>query len=316
MTEKIIRSCIVCGSDAHTPVFTFTWDFLTKVRWSAENELRPYGWDEQTTSTIVRCDSCGCCYTRDVVPYPDVSTLETPPSNHDDTGPEIENLRHYTKYDQAYWTIRTLVKLATLQQKRAIRFLDYGAGAGAICNIARALGVGVVVAYDPFSPPGADDYRARNFPGIRHVREPSELEALGPFDAVACQSVIEHVLSPRQEMESIHRLMSPGGLLYINNPYMPLEKELPALKAAKKIVKRDLISYYHQHHFNYMLPRHFEKLVRDIGFDLTALTYFPPAPFAPGTRREWLRQELKSLYRGLQHSLSIDYGRQFYILKK
>ncbi|MCW0234919.1 MAG: class I SAM-dependent methyltransferase [Ferrovibrio sp.] len=316
MTNKIIRRCIICGSDHHVPKFTYTWDFLTKVRWSPPDELRLYGWDENSTSTVVECSDCGCFYTRDVIAYPEAASVNELVTDHGGGDSSIENPRLYSRIDAAAWTIRNLIVLAAAGKTRGIKFMDFGAGNGTLCNIARALGVGTVVAYDPFSPPGEQAYRDRNFPGILHTRGLEKATAFGPFDAVACQSVIEHVLDPRETLATIYRLMAPGAYLYINNPYMPLDRELPALQAATKISKRDIISYYHQHHFNYMKPAHFERLAKEVGFTLTPMTYFPPVPFAPGMRMRCTIQHLKSLYRGLQHRLGINYGRQFYILRR
>ena len=54
--------------------------------------------------------------------------------------------------------------------------------------------------------------------------------------------------------------MATSGLLYINNPKMDLDSEADALKIAKKITKKDKLSYYHPGHLNYMTATHFLRI--------------------------------------------------------
>ena len=50
--------------------------------------------------------------------------------------------------------------------------------------------------------------------------------------------MIEHVTNPRAVMEFIHNVVSADGLVYINNPIMDLDREIGALKSAKKSQKK------------------------------------------------------------------------------
>ncbi len=40
------------------------------------------------------------------------------------------------------------------------------------------------------------------------------------FDAVVCQSVLEHVVDPNRCVEEIHRVLKPGGIVYAEVPFM------------------------------------------------------------------------------------------------
>ena len=42
----------------------------------------------------------------------------------------------------------------------------------------------------------------------------------GSYDAVVCQAVLEHVLDPARVVAELHRVLVPGGLLYVEVPFM------------------------------------------------------------------------------------------------
>jgi len=318
---RIDRNCIVCNSDDYKNQFDFTFDFLKNVRGHEENRLRLRGWTEDVTSTIVKCNECGCHYIRDViipsVEFFDSFSINTRIEDYKKRTARKETFQNYKNYDDNHAVVRVLLFLAARLQKRDIRFLDFGAGNGGISSMARSYGISEVVAYDPLWVDNIQElFDSINLPGIRCVRSKEELPALGPFDAVVFKSAIEHVVDPRGELQTIFDLMSPGGYLYVNNPVMDLDKELDQLRNAKQIVKKDQISYYHVEHFNYMMPKHFSRLVKDVGFTITPLAQFAPVPLAKGMLGSFLLRNIKCTIRILQNTLGIPYKRYFYILQK
>lgn len=94
------------------------------------------------------------------------------------------------------------------------RILEYGVGSG--WNLAR------VPAAQRFGFDVAlhlkDTVEQR---GIRFVEDASAL-ATGSFTRVICHHVLEHVPSPQDVLETIFRLLEPGGKLML---YVPFEKE-------------------------------------------------------------------------------------------
>jgi SAM-dependent methyltransferase len=50
------------------------------------------------------------------------------------------------------------------------------------------------------------------------ICEPGIGEKLGEFDVVVCQDVLEHVMDPKAVIDSLCRVMKPGGVIYIQIP--------------------------------------------------------------------------------------------------
>lgn len=95
------------------------------------------------------------------------------------------------------------------------RLLDLGCGNGGFLVSARDAGW-TVTGLDP-DPAAAAVARARGL----DVRTGS-LEVLDNasscFDAITLSHVIEHMHAPRQALDSVHRLLRPGGVVYIDTP--------------------------------------------------------------------------------------------------
>lgn len=320
----VIRDCILCGSSDYEPLYTFTFDFLVGVRGQSETAVREQGWTESTTSTIVRCQACGCDYVRDcILPPLKVGRSEGERAEWSDVAGYIAKHRaddifqNYGSRDRENWIVRNLVLLASLGNKRDIRFLDYGAGSCSVSATARAYGVRDVIAYDPF---WAASIQARvdgsRYAGITCVHDRRVLPELGPFDAAMFQSAIEHVADPRGELETIFNVLAPGGYLYVNNPVMDLRKELGELKAAKTIKKGQRISHYHPYHINYMLPRQFAGMLREVGFEITPIAFYAPVPWVPGQRKQFLMRLVKIAVRSIQNWLNLPYERYVFVVRK
>lgn len=81
------------------------------------------------------------------------------------------------------------------------RVLDYGCGAGLFVGFLREQGVENANGYDPFVPEYSDQ---------RLLDQ--------QYDAVVSYDVIEHADDPRAFLQSLVRLVKPGGLLVIGTP--------------------------------------------------------------------------------------------------
>jgi SAM-dependent methyltransferase len=96
------------------------------------------------------------------------------------------------------------------------RLLDVGSNVGIFCEAARRIGlvpVGLEIS------PTLRDHAAARFPEIDFRSTPLESFASSePFDGIYCSEVIEHTLDPLAFARALHRLLKPGGVLFITTP--------------------------------------------------------------------------------------------------
>lgn len=117
------------------------------------------------------------------------------------------------------------------------KVLDYGFGGGWDLSIFRAMGIQNVVGYN---------IRDHMFPAVRHHMQPAiqlvsdrkRLDELGPFDAVRCNSVLEHVENPNLVAKDVFDLLRPGGVAHFSAPMVSrsiMMKYAKDVKAGKKV---------------------------------------------------------------------------------
>jgi SAM-dependent methyltransferase len=78
------------------------------------------------------------------------------------------------------------------------------------------------------------------------------------FDLVYASQVLEHLPEPKADLAEIHRILRPGGLLYVDVPNF---RTLPIM-----LRKDDFILNMPPQHINYFTPRTLRALLRTAGF--------------------------------------------------
>ena len=318
---KVIRKCIICGKDDYKIMFTFTYEYLTNIYKNVQSGyIDEIGWTPDTTSSIVRCQRCGSVYTRDVfVGYE--RDRSNKPLEEETTDSSIGN-GYSIQLAEAAWIHNFILFLAQNNfnhmrgsQKR-IKYLEFGSGSGALSNLARAMGIRDVYALDPYTSTQKIYYEKYNFPGIVFSRDKDEIFKHAPFDVVVSSSVFEHLFDPANELISIYDNMSRGGIFYVTNPFMDIDREITQLKNAKSIYKKDPISHYHPGHINYLKPKQFKDLLKKIGFEVLNFSVKPPVPLSKYTVKAFLRSNAVRFAKTAFNLLGVPYSRHCFIVRK
>jgi SAM-dependent methyltransferase len=137
--------------------------------------------------------------------------------------------------------------------------LEIGSGFGFFLAAARAAGLAVEGA--EFSANGRRHSRERFELAVHDVPVEQLPFAPASFDVVAAFYVVEHLADPRPFLLAIHRLLRPGGLVFLRWPHTtPLARALDLLR-----VGHDL--YHAPWHLSDFTPATMERALRQTGFD-------------------------------------------------
>jgi len=318
---KVIRKCIICGSDDYEIVFTLTYEYLTNIYKNVgPGYADKIGWTPDTTSSIVRCRKCGSIYTRDVFVGYERAKSDNPL--------EEKELASYSGYKlqraEVVWVLncilslaqKTSFKLVPNNTQKRIKFLDFGSGSGTYSNLACAMGIRDVYALDPYTVYQKTYYEKYNFPGIIFSRDKAEIFKHAPFDVVVSNGVFEHLFDPANELVSVYDNMSKGGFFYVSNPFMDIDREINQLKSAKSIYKKDPCSHYHPGHINYLKPKQFKDLLKKIGFEVLSFSVKPPVPLTKTTIKPFLRRNAVQFAKTAFNILGVPYSRHCFIVRK
>lgn len=101
----------------------------------------------------------------------------------------------------------------------AVSVLDVGCGAGDNARLLK--GHGMVVDGITLSESEAEIARMEcRKVWLHNLEQGLPVEAGGPYDAVLCSHVLEHLCFPGKLLDDIHRILNPGGALLVALPNM------------------------------------------------------------------------------------------------
>ena len=320
MIKSYKRNCILCGSDQADKIFNFTFNFITKIRKQNPKDLKEkFGWDEESNNWIVKCNKCDCTYVNEILKG-NVLDIEYKTEIYKDKFEEEfknfftkENLKkqiNTQKYNESI--LRNI--LNKLRKKDKIKLLDYGSGQAEFSLLKEQFNIDEIISYDPRYPSNANKIFNKygvNSKAANNLKEISSEK----FDIIICQSVIEHVTDPSYEISCMKKMLNENGIIYINNPYMNIEKDLKNLLTVKEITKKDHISCYHISHVNYMMPNIFIKLCKKN--DLQLINFWQTYSTASKTNNffQVLKINFNSFIHFILNSFGIYYKKQHFFLK-
>ena len=315
MSQKILnRNCILCGSKNNEKIFQFTYDFVKNVR-KSDPKIK-YGWDENTNNWIVGCKECGCTYVNEVIKGKALEGAEIKNNNFESELFNFYNPKNLilNLHDINYNESILINILKNSKQKKNIKILDYGSGNSEFSLLKDKYSIDEIVAYDPLYPDDIKDIFKRLNIDSKPVNKIEDLIGR-KFDIIICQSVIEHVSDPNFEISNMRNLLKDDGVVYINNPYMNIRKDLKYLISAKHIKKEDHISCYHIDHINYMMPNIFLKLCKKNDFQLINFWQIFNGTSKNNSFKDTLKININSFVHFIINSFGIYYKKQHFFLK-
>jgi 2-polyprenyl-3-methyl-5-hydroxy-6-metoxy-1,4-benzoquinol methylase len=198
-TEAV--ACNLCGADDFDVLFNSPMEEQDPARLAdyvaSTNRYDRYG-------RVVRCRRCTLVYTN---PRLSQETLRAGYAGSVDTDYAAEDASRSINAHIALRTIRKFVRTG--------RLLDVGCSTGYFLNAARL--DFEVHGIEP-SRWAADHARERLRLEIQHGNLEDVTLSPGSLDVVSMNDVIEHFSDPREALQRVHRLLKPGGLLYLVTP--------------------------------------------------------------------------------------------------
>lgn len=209
-------SCPACGSDAAAPIYERSYDDpelgayfdAAYPRFSRERfEAATRGASFQ----VARCPACTMVFQTAV---PDGELLAEiydvwcdAEASHDKTRGKLDGGRNAK-------LIQDALILGHLAGGRAseMRALDFGAGWGAWCTAARAIG------FDVAATDLGEDRRAALGTANIPTLSGSEL-GTASFDVINCEQVFEHLVDPFEAIGRLRAALKPRGVLRISVPH-------------------------------------------------------------------------------------------------
>jgi 2-polyprenyl-3-methyl-5-hydroxy-6-metoxy-1,4-benzoquinol methylase len=224
-----LNACPVCGAKARTLAFTAMRDIVFGVA--------PGSWQ------LYRCGDCGCFYmdprpTREsiLLVYDEYFTHAT--DQHTSLASPA-TLLHKLRNDYLAWRLgydlpsngpfgRWLLWLLPFRRRRferlvrdlpapgaRSRLLDIGCGSGEF--LARMREIGWTVVGQEVDPKAAAAARKRGIDVVLGTLDEKAFD--GKFDAITMNHVIEHVHDPVEVLSACHKLLAPGGRLWMATPH-------------------------------------------------------------------------------------------------
>ncbi|MBE9570721.1 MAG: class I SAM-dependent methyltransferase [Proteobacteria bacterium] len=216
---------------------------------------------------IAKCDHCGVLQT---IPVPDTEQLKKLYEIYYNFGGEKGTI--YTKVRDVflnsfvYRSWMTIDGDVSFHSRRGQgQLLDIG------CNEGRGLAIYQRNGFDPegleLNEKAAQDARMAGF--TVHIQPLEEFQPKKLFDIVVLSNVLEHAPNPKEMLKNIHRVLKPGGHVWISCPN--------SQSWLRKLFGRSWINWHVPFHLFHFSSKTLGQLLQRSGFEITELKYATPS---------------------------------------
>ncbi|MEJ1968012.1 MAG: class I SAM-dependent methyltransferase [Rhizomicrobium sp.] len=222
---------------------------------------------------VIHCAMCGFCH---AVPLPSPAALER---EYRETyyGEEKPTFLTHAGEDQSWAELAQTDRLESFERilgPGRRRLLDIGSGPGFFLKTAKSRGWDTV-GIEP-SRQAAAHARGLGLAVVEGFFGDETADALGRFDAVNLNNVLEHVPDPVSILSAARGVLAPGGAICVNvpNDFSPLQIAAAATQATGEWWIAP------PHHLNYFDFATLSNLLERLGFDVKEkTTSFPIEAF-------------------------------------
>lgn len=210
---------------------------------------------------VLRCLGCGVGYVSPRPAQQDLATIYETEQYYRNSNACAYG---YADYISDHCLLEPLVahrldEIERLRPQRG-RLLDIGCATGLLLKEAKARGWGVHgVDVSGFA---ASFCRGQHLPVHNGELSTSSFPA-AHFDVIVMDDTVEHLPYPRKDLELIHRILKPGGLLTINTA-----DEGGLLRT---LMRRSWFHYKPTEHLYYFNRRNLAGLLTDVGFSVESV---------------------------------------------
>jgi 2-polyprenyl-3-methyl-5-hydroxy-6-metoxy-1,4-benzoquinol methylase len=243
---NLVQKCDLCGSTEYETLMTSRPE-------KADTNFAFAGSSAKLTQELLRCIECTLIQTLRVVNKEEL--IQGYESNVD----EIHDSQFSVRCRTFLRALKKLFHDLDVKQIDGKTMVDIGCSSGAILCASKALGINAV-GVEP-SKSLVDQGLARGLVIHKGVLPDPKFKNRS-FSFVSTWDVIEHVVSPRQFVQSLKELCAPDSLLIINTPnYDSWQRKLLG----------SYWPFFLEVHLFYFTPTTVTKLLSELGFEVTLI---------------------------------------------
>ena len=167
------------------------------------------------------------------------------------------------------------------------KVLDVGCGGGLLSEAMAKRGADVTgIDLGPATVEVAELHALDSGVHIRYLRESAEMHAehaASTYDVVACMEMLEHVPEPVSVLRALHRLVKPGGHVFVSTLNRNLKSYLLAIVGAEYVLR--LLERGTHTYDRFIRPSELARWARSVDLAVEDIAGLEYNPFASSARQ-------------------------------